>query len=534
MNYNSDSVTQNPSQQLTDRDKAVLDSLVNPDEPQPAKYEWDKHYQQVILGLLAAHQDFLQIGLSLIKPSYFLDRAHQAICEILFGYWRQYETMPSKLTLANEIRERLPGSPNLHYHLAELEACHIAAQGKDISLEYVASKIRTFAAEQRTREAISKTIDKVQGRKMDGMISDWLEQEAAEIRTIETSGHAKPTGLSFDDILAMDIEDYRFIVPGFVVQGVHMLMPGGAKDGKTTYLIDLAICSAGTGKAFGVEFDKVPVVYADFELGHRLFVPPFKAAARGHGLAAGSMPLFKLFSKDGKPSERVPSYLTVAWLDSVTDAFGDQTGIVIIDTFISAFCLKPGLGEHWQNDPGEIKKLLDPITDWCHRTGWTVNTTHHLNKGGAVFGSVQFKGAADSIWELARVLDQEGNQTDQVRIKIQQRAWSVPNQMLTLQTDLDQAGRRTQRYSYEGEEGQARKAKKMNEIAAWVKQFPTNATEGWTQAEIEAFFGMTEDQVRDRIKLARSPKANPRLTWLGTGKKNDPRCFFQEAPQPAA
>ena len=80
--------------------------FINPDSTKERKYRWDIRYQREILGMLLMDKVFLVQSLGTIRPSYFVDRAHEAICSIIFKYFEKYNTLPTKYFIINEIKER--------------------------------------------------------------------------------------------------------------------------------------------------------------------------------------------------------------------------------------------------------------------------------------------------------------------------------------------------------------------------------------------------------------------------------------------
>lgn len=154
---------------MTEQEKLILGSLVNPDDPKEQKYNWDFRYQQEILSMLLMDRVFLIQSMQLIRPEYFLDKAHEMICSILFGYFNRYDhQMPPKFAIANEIRQRLGDNERkILIYIGELEALIGSFIPGLESREACMDKITEFAKEQSLRGAVSQTLGLLEGKEPD-------------------------------------------------------------------------------------------------------------------------------------------------------------------------------------------------------------------------------------------------------------------------------------------------------------------------------------------------------------------------------
>src|SRR5581483_1724294 len=144
--------------EITDREKALVKSLIGSDEQQ-SQYRHDFNISQKILGILISDRNFLVQSLDLIKPEYFEDKGHQLICGIVFEFFRQYKQLPQKAFIENEIRERRKNSDHVLKYLGELEAVIGDYVPGSATREYLLDKITNFAKEQACRLGVSQTID---------------------------------------------------------------------------------------------------------------------------------------------------------------------------------------------------------------------------------------------------------------------------------------------------------------------------------------------------------------------------------------
>lgn len=153
---------------ISENEKVLLQSLVNPDDPREKKYKWDIRYQQEILAMLITDKVFLIQSMQLIRPQYFIDKAHETICSILFDYFNKYGQLPPKFVVANEIRERFPeDDKKVLIYTGELEALVGGYIAGLESREACLDKITEFAKEQSLRTALSTTLDLLEKNERD-------------------------------------------------------------------------------------------------------------------------------------------------------------------------------------------------------------------------------------------------------------------------------------------------------------------------------------------------------------------------------
>jgi len=144
---------------VTEKDIAIVGSLVNPDNPEQNQYKHDFQVSQKILGMLISDRHFLVQSMDLIKPEYFEDESHRLICGIVFDFFRHYKEMPTKVFIQNEIQEKKGKSEHLFEYLGELEAVVADYIPGMNSREYLMDKIVEFAKEQAARCAVSRTME---------------------------------------------------------------------------------------------------------------------------------------------------------------------------------------------------------------------------------------------------------------------------------------------------------------------------------------------------------------------------------------
>lgn len=146
--------------ELTEKEKATLSNLVNPDNNTNAHfYDFPIEVQQELLGCLLTDKYFFEQSMSVVKPHYFNDKAHQRIARILFEYFHKYNQLPDKLVIELELAEQLEENPAKHYYFSELELVLDSYIPGLQKRDYLLDKITEFAKVQALRTAYSQTLD---------------------------------------------------------------------------------------------------------------------------------------------------------------------------------------------------------------------------------------------------------------------------------------------------------------------------------------------------------------------------------------
>ena len=134
-------------------------NLINPDSDKEQFYDWPDELLQRILGSMLYDNWFLLQCHSLIKPSYFRERAHKMICSIILDYFEKYKGRPDFHIVHMEISDKMKDHPTLPYFITELEIVSDAFEPSGQKREYFLDKIVQFAKTQAIRAGVSKTID---------------------------------------------------------------------------------------------------------------------------------------------------------------------------------------------------------------------------------------------------------------------------------------------------------------------------------------------------------------------------------------
>lgn len=137
------------------------DELVDPDEADHgggAAFTWGEEYQRDVLAMLLADRSFLSSTASLIKPSYFTNKAHKEICRILFGYFQKYKKPPTKSVIIKEMSGKFKDDEAKFFYLGVLNSLYDAYQPGLDSVEYNLENILHFTKMQRVKEAWANSL----------------------------------------------------------------------------------------------------------------------------------------------------------------------------------------------------------------------------------------------------------------------------------------------------------------------------------------------------------------------------------------
>ena len=252
------------NENITDEQQAILDSLIDPDEPEPVKYSDDKPIQQEILCLMIRDKYFMDQSYGLIKPEYFVDKAHQVICRIVIEFFEdnKRKILPTKSHIVNELKIRLKDNPVVGYYIAELQAVIESYEPELSPRDSLLVKISEFAKQQGIRSAISKVIDLVQ---KPGSDDKWIKIEDI-LKAALLIGPNTDLGLEYfstveeryERMMKEDAEKERFSSGFYAIDnglvggglsrgeiGAFMGMPG---TGKSVALVKATVANLNRGK----------------------------------------------------------------------------------------------------------------------------------------------------------------------------------------------------------------------------------------------------------------------------------------------
>ncbi len=141
-----------------------MDELVNPYGNRTPKFNWDKRYQQEILGMLFHDHSFLVQTFGLIKPEYFVNKIHEAISDCLFKHFKKYSVIPEWFVINELLIDREKTEVERFQAQVEFETCVNAFLPGINNRDFNIKRITEFAKEQAFREAVDKAIKLISKR----------------------------------------------------------------------------------------------------------------------------------------------------------------------------------------------------------------------------------------------------------------------------------------------------------------------------------------------------------------------------------
>ncbi len=204
-----------------------------------------------------------------------------------------------------------------------------------------------------------------------------------------------PATLSAQDLLALDLPEPKFIVPGLLTEGLAVLA-GPPKLGKSWFALDVALAVAAGSQALGfVEVEPGDVLYLALEDSNR------RVQDRLRKMLGAERPPPRLHVSTTWPRHHQGGLQHLEkWLDD-----HDEARLVVIDTWARAKRPSGGKGNVYEQDyetAAEVQRLAI-----AH--GICLLVLHHNRKGGAldpveaVSGSMGLTGAADCVLVMSRV-----------------------------------------------------------------------------------------------------------------------------------
>lgn len=219
---------------------------------------------------------------------------------------------------------------------------------------------------------------------------DWMPAVAND--------NLRSTAIDGESLLAMDFEPVRYVVPGYVAEGLTLL-GGRPKLGKSWLALDFGIAVASGGMSLGVQCQQGDAIYFALEDNRRRLRDRLRAV-----LPKSNRPdIGRLTLETEAP--KVNAGL-IARLDTWRTAAADPR-LAIIDTF--AF-VKPARGQK-QDSYAADYEALSPLQRWASEHNIALVVVTHVRKMEAddplemISGTNGLTGAADSILVLNRAAD---------------------------------------------------------------------------------------------------------------------------------
>lgn len=201
-----------------------------------------------------------------------------------------------------------------------------------------------------------------------------MDRPVTPIADYERRSASSPrfTMISTSDLLALDFPPIRWVVPGYVPEGLSILA-GRQKLGKTWLAMDWGIAVACGGYAMGsIACEQGDVLYVDLENGHRRIQSRINLLLPGERNRPDLTRL--LWVKDAPNLDKGFIDAMEDWRCSVPNP-----RLVVIDVLKR---IKPG-GKPGQNAYESDYDAMAPLQRWATEKRVAVVCLHHTRKGGA-------------------------------------------------------------------------------------------------------------------------------------------------------
>lgn len=127
------------------------------------QFDWEGPFLREILGLMLTDRVFFTTAYSVVKSDYFKDKFHRKICGSLFGFYKQYNTVPTKNQLHQFLVDSMKEDPDEDKIRARSEL-HLIYDDFIPGIntrDYYRDKLVSFAKAAELRIAFRKSLDMI-------------------------------------------------------------------------------------------------------------------------------------------------------------------------------------------------------------------------------------------------------------------------------------------------------------------------------------------------------------------------------------
>jgi len=370
--------------ELTPEEQAELDEMEVPFTTPSKLVRWDEELMRQLMSIVLNNTDMVR---NIIEPDNFTNDIHKRACSIAYRFFDQYGQSPERAWVRNELTEAVSDkSEKIRFHyLAELSTVYEYYNPGIETAEAIVEKATNFHLMMSCKSEINKWIDSLRtGSPMS--VSDFAARcDAIGINSATQS----------DTFNAMEFFDFaeqnapEFLVDPYLQSGNLYLFSGESKAGKSTLTTSLTKSLVTGDTWFGHPCRQTPVVLVDLEN------PAYYISAnlrQGFPVEKWANYSDKMHIVTSKPN------VTVPWLKGLLKKRGLEKAVIIIDSARAAFEKQFAGVAGWENSASEVRKALQPISEFCHESGCTVILIHHHNKSGQTSGSTDWHAGVDFIW----------------------------------------------------------------------------------------------------------------------------------------
>lgn len=230
---------------------------------EPSKYTFDGEFQTCVVALLTRDVDFCIRTDGLIRPEYFEDDLEASIVAMWLSHFQKYRRLPDNPGVIKEVvKEGIKAKiirsdliPDLTTKLHSLKDVEIDDR------EYITDRVVEFARHQALTQAIFEAVELIERGEVERV--EPKVREASQVGADETNaaydyvGRSEARKLFRDDLASgkikrdgiptgLEVLDTLLFNRGWGRRELTVIM-GGAKAGKTTFLIDSARAASLSG-----------------------------------------------------------------------------------------------------------------------------------------------------------------------------------------------------------------------------------------------------------------------------------------------
>ena len=143
--------------------KKIEEQLNKSEEPVAKEsvdqFEVSVDLQRDILNLILTDRNFLINSLSVVDSEYFVDFAHQNICQICQNYFKEYNSPITIEVLNQEINNKFQANRQLPRFLSEIDIISERTEEAFKAKDYLKKAVINFAKAQAMKSAIMRSVD---------------------------------------------------------------------------------------------------------------------------------------------------------------------------------------------------------------------------------------------------------------------------------------------------------------------------------------------------------------------------------------
>jgi hypothetical protein len=374
---------------ITPEQQRILDSLIDPDEPEDPKtlpLPVSEEFKRLIVGALLCDAEFLREASSHLRANLFEDQGLGFLATAAKLWAGEYgSTPPPRFFIEDQIRIK-KAHPVI---LDQYDALVSAAQPEHV--KYCRACLVEFVKTQEVRRAIGKFLD---GKDKAGEDLDLFLADLGAARSI---GSAENAFMDMADLLASST-GYDWLIEDILYAGSLSVVSGAAGAGKTCFLLQVLMDWLHGAPVFGgKESHPGTVCWLDYDANGEHLRDNLRVALGGRD-AVPVRERFMYATCGGDNS--LPQVLTTTYLDGVVRRHRPK--IVVIDPLRAAFAATPKMPSGWENDSGTMTTLLAPFRQWAHHNNVAVVFVHHFNRQGTISGSAAIQACSDVLWNFDR------------------------------------------------------------------------------------------------------------------------------------